>query len=89
MDDRWQVDIVDWQSSADGDFKWIMVVQGHLTKFIWLRALKTKEADEVAKHLVDIMLTFRAPSILQADNGSEFRNQTLQNFRQFWPDFRR
>lgn len=88
MNDRWQVDLVDWQSSADGDFKWIMVVQGHLAKFIWLRALKSKQADEVAKHLVDIVLTFGAPSILQADNGREFRNQTLQNLRQFWPNFR-
>lgn len=37
-----------------GDYKFILNYQDHLTKFVILRALKRKSADEVAAELVDI-----------------------------------
>ena len=39
---RGQVDLIDMQPYPDGDFKWIMHYQDHLTKFSYLSALKTK-----------------------------------------------
>lgn len=69
-----QVDLIDLQSQADGDYKFIMVYQDHLTKFVRLRALKTKTAAEVAYHLTDIFSDIGAPIILQSDNGREFAN---------------
>jgi len=45
---RGQVDLVDMQSKACGSYKWIMVYQCHLTKFVIIRPITTKRASEVA-----------------------------------------
>lgn len=72
---RGQVDLIDFQSQPDSDYKFILNYQDHLTKFIQLRALKTKSAAEVASALVEIFCIFGAPHILQSDNGREFDNK--------------
>ena len=61
MNSRCQVDLIDMQSSPDRDMKFILVYQDHLTKFVLLRSLYSKRADEVAHHLLDIFTTFGAP----------------------------
>ncbi|XP_059146922.1 tolloid-like protein 2 [Physella acuta] len=43
-----QKDLIDMQSKPDGKYKFILSYQDHLTKFILLRALETKRAEEVA-----------------------------------------
>ncbi|XP_064112756.1 KRAB-A domain-containing protein 2-like [Macrobrachium nipponense] len=45
---RSQVDLVDMQAMKQGNYKWIMVYQDHLTKFCVLRPLTSKRAAEVA-----------------------------------------
>ncbi|XP_068206257.1 uncharacterized protein [Palaemon carinicauda] len=65
--------------------KWIMVYQDHLTKFCILQALASKRAAEVAFHLLDILLLFGAPVILQSDNGSEFTSQVITELKEVWP----
>lgn len=63
------------QSQQDGEYRFILNYQDHLTKFVCLRPLKTKTAEEVAYHLVDIFCDKGAPHILQSDNGREFCNK--------------
>ena len=58
MNSRAQVDLIDMQSQPDGDFKWIMNYQDHLTKFIILKPLLTKVTSGVAKELVGIFCLF-------------------------------
>ena len=41
MNSRCQVDLVDMQSQPDGEYKWIMVYQDHLTKFVVVSTLMT------------------------------------------------
>jgi hypothetical protein len=60
---RCQVDLIDFQSNVDQLFKFIMVYQDHLTKFVVIRLLKTKTA-EVAYNSVDIFTLLGAPLIL-------------------------
>lgn len=88
LNDRCQVDLVDFQSNADGEFKWIMNVQDHLTKFIHLAPLKSKEASEIATHLLPIFLTFGAPTVLQSDNGREFCNRIINELKIVWPELK-
>ena len=45
---RCQVHFINMRSNPDGEFKFILNYQDHLTKFILLRALKSKRAEEVA-----------------------------------------
>lgn len=80
---RCRVDVIDMQSQADGDYKFIMVYQDHLM-FVQLRALKSKRAEEVAYHLVDVFTIFGAPSILHSDNGREFANKVIEKFCNMW-----
>lgn len=82
---RCQVDLIDYQSESDGDFKWVLNYQDHCTKFTILRALRTKTATEVASHLMDIFCIFGAPTILQSDNGREFVNQVIRELAVKWP----
>ncbi|GFX84393.1 KRAB-A domain-containing protein 2 [Trichonephila clavipes] len=48
LNSRFQVDLIDLQSNGDDENNFIMVYQDHLTKFVQLRPLKTKRAEEVA-----------------------------------------
>ena len=69
---RGQVDLIDYQSVPDNDYKWVLHYQDHFTKFSILRPLKTKTAAEVAYNILDIVMILGAPLILQSDNGREF-----------------
>lgn len=60
---RGQVDLIDMQSCNDGGYKFILNYQDHLSKFVMLRALKTKTAAEVTYNLIDIFCTFGAPYV--------------------------
>lgn len=83
---RSQVDLVDMQAMKQGNYKWIMVYQDHLTKFCVLRPLTSKRAAEVAYQLLDIFLLLGAPEILQSDNGSEFTACVITELKLLWPD---
>ena len=63
------------QSNADGDYKWILVYEDHLTKYCILLPRTTKSAEETAKKLMFIFSILAAPLILHSDNGREFVNQ--------------
>lgn len=76
---RGQIDLIDMQTEPDGPYKFIMNYQDHLTKFVFLRALKTKRAEEVAYNLMDIFCITGAPCLLHSDNGREFVNKIIDN----------
>ncbi len=69
----------------DGEYNWILTVQDHFTKFVWLKPLKNKTGLEVAKALYEIMGMFGAPAIIQSDNGKEFRNSVITSLKTLWP----
>ena len=77
------------QSEPDGDYRFIMNYQDHLTKFTILRPFKSKNAEEVAYQLMDIFCIFGTPFILQGDNGREFANKIIQNLAKMWPGIKR
>ena len=68
---RGQVDLIDLQNTSEVNrpYNFLMVYQDHLTKFVVLRALQRKSADEVVKNLLDIFSLFGPPHILQSYNG--------------------
>lgn len=83
-----QVDLVDYQSCPDEEFKWVMHYQDHFTKFSVLRPLKSKRAEEVAYQLIDIFLLIRAPHILQSDNWREFNANVITELKLLWPELK-
>ncbi|XP_023223766.1 KRAB-A domain-containing protein 2-like [Centruroides sculpturatus] len=79
------VDLIGFQSQPDREYKFIMVYQDHHTKFVILKSLMSKRAEEVAYNLVDIFSLLGAQSILQSDNGREFANNVVTSLKEFWP----
>ncbi|GFU78145.1 KRAB-A domain-containing protein 2 [Trichonephila clavipes] len=86
LNSRCQVDLIDLPSNRDGEYKFMMVYQNYLTKFVQLRPLKTKKAEEEAYLILPIFLTFGAPVILESDNGREFSNQAISEICSMWKD---
>ena len=72
LNERGQVDLVDLQTMKDGSYRYIMHYVEYLTKFHFLRPLKSKTASEVAYELLLIFLDIGAPHVLQSDNRREF-----------------
>ena len=66
---RCQIDIIDLQAEPDGPYKYILNYQDHHTKFVILKPLKTKCAEEVGENLIDIFTLLGSPLIIQSDNG--------------------
>lgn len=52
--------------------------QDQLTKFVQWRAVKSKHAEEVANHLIDIFTICGASSVPQSGNGRDFSNQIVE-----------
>ena len=83
---RGQVDLIDMRTIPDDHYKWILNYQDHFTKWVVLKPLGKKCAEEVANTLVATFYTLGAPNILQSDNGKEFDNALLfETLNMLWP----
>lgn len=85
FNERCQVDLVDFQSSPDGPYKYLLHYQDHLTKFSVLGPLQSKKATEVSRQLFSIFCIFGAPELLHLDNGREFVSIVVSNMVKSWP----
>jgi len=88
MNSRCQVDLIDMQAQPDGNYRFILVYQDHLTKYVLLKPLIHKRAEEVAYILLDIFTTFGGPCILQSDNGREFVNKVIEKLCSMWDELK-
>jgi hypothetical protein len=50
------MDLIDMQSLSYNDYRYIMVYQDNMTKFVVLWPLKSKRATDVAMQILDIFL---------------------------------
>lgn len=81
---RLQMDLIDMRTRPDGDFKWILHIRDHFTKFSWGFAIPSKEARHVAEKLVEIFFQFGPCKILQSDNGKEFTAHIIKDLKSMW-----
>jgi transposase InsO family protein len=49
--DRLVIDLMDFRGMPDRDFKWILQMKDHFSRFIWVYALKDKASETVGKIL--------------------------------------
>ena len=75
--DRWGIDIVGGLPITKQGYHAILIVVEYLTKYAWGFALKTKEASEVAFHILTLICMFGPPNILMSDMGKEFLNNIM------------
>jgi len=86
---RCQVDLIEFQLFSNEKFKYIMIYQDYLTKFIVLRPLKHKLVEEVAYNLIDIFTLLGAPYIIQSAHGRDFSNDVINCLQGFWPKLKK
>jgi hypothetical protein len=76
--ERVQMDLIDMSKQPDREYKWILHIKDHFSKFSQLYALKTKETAGVGKGFMSWIGTFGPPKILQTDNGREFCSNLIE-----------
>lgn len=62
---------------ANGD-KYVLNMIDHFTKFVWSKAIPTKDAGPIAKYFLEVLQQEGIAEFCVCDNGSEFRNATLK-----------
>lgn len=75
--ERVQVDLIDMRHEPDGQFKWFLHAKDHFSKLSALWPLKSKHADVVAESLAQFIMFYGPPSIIQCNNGKEFKGALL------------
>lgn len=56
-----------------------LVLTEYLTKFPVVYPIKTKTADEIARHLLEYISFFGPPEVIVSDQGTEFVNDTVRS----------
>ena len=77
--------MINFKAQPDREFKYILTLVNHFSKFSVLWPLPSKRAEEVANKLLPIFLTFGAPVILHSDNGRKFVNAVISELSTLWP----
>lgn len=74
-----QIDLVDMKSQRvavdDKTYRYILSLMDVFSRFHWLAPLQRKFPSHVAPHLERIFSEHGTPSILQSDNGGEFKKE--------------
>jgi transposase InsO family protein len=77
--ERIMIDLIDLRSYKESNqgFCWILTTIDVFSKFTQTYPLKKKSAQEVVQCMQKLIHSFGAPSILQSDNGKEFKNTLM------------
>ena len=81
-DNQWDADLADMQDvKGDNDgIAYLLIAIDLMSRFTWVRPLKTKSANEVKAAFQDIFSKGRKPDKLRTDQGKEFNNRVLQKY---------
>ena len=80
IDSQWDFDLIDLSNhreSNDG-YAYVLLAVDILSHYVWIRALKTKKAVEVAKAMESIFADGRKPLSARSDRGGEFTGLTFK-----------
>lgn len=78
--DLWQIDLIDLTSMKDNGYKFLLSAIDTGSKLVFLRALKSKRGEEVARALESIFRESKfKPRLIHADKGKEFYNKHVNS----------
>jgi hypothetical protein len=81
--ERVQIDLIDMRHEPSGQYKWILHIKDHFSKYTQLYPLKSKHAGPIADCFAQFIAAFLPPKIMQADNGKEFKGALLILLRKY------
>jgi hypothetical protein len=74
---------MDMRLNPDGEYKWILQIKCHFSRYVWLSALKDKGSEGVAI-VFSTWLAFNGLCrIVQCDNGTEFKGALRQKCQEY------
>lgn len=84
LDAQWDSDLMVLISHEEQNngYRYVLVAVDILSRYAWTRALKTKSGKEVADAFESIFAEGRKPWKIRTDQGSEFKNRTVQRMFQ-------
>ena len=78
-----EMDIQDMHQLSSAGNRYLLVVMDKASKFLFGFPLPSKEAVEVSRKLMELMLTFGVPVRMQSDAG-EFTGKVVQHLCTYW-----
>lgn len=75
--ERIQMDLIDMRQSPDGDYKWILHIKDHFSRFCMLYPLRHDREQEVMRCILEWIAILGPPAILQTDYGAAFANEPV------------
>ena len=79
--DRISIDLVFGLTITAEGYIGILVIVEFLSKYPWAKAIKSKTAKEIAKHLFEYITIFGPFKDLLSDQGKEFCNQIMEELK--------
>jgi Integrase core domain len=73
--DHMQWDIAGPFPTSEGGFNYVLVFADVATRFVWLKLIASKVAEDVVDAMVSIITEFGVPAIVQSDNDKALVNQ--------------
>ena len=70
-------DLIDIRHKPSGQFKWILYIKDHFSKYTQLYLLKSKYTEPIADAFALFIAAFLLPKIVQYNNGKEFKGALL------------
>ena len=84
IDEIWSFDLadmIDYKTSNNKVYRYIFIIIGNFSKYLWAKPLKNKYSKTVADVFSNILTTSkRSLNNLELDRGSEWYNSIFQNF---------
>ena len=74
--DHWQIDLVQLPTSQM-DNEYMLVITDLFTSYAITRAMRTKTAEETARHIYQVFGDWGPPRTVQCDQGKEFLNKVF------------
>jgi transposase InsO family protein len=76
------MDLIDFRRSPDENFKYILHIKDHFTRFSWAYPFVSKKTNDIALKLFELFTEIRPPTILQS--GREFTSKIIKNLSNLW-----
>ena len=77
--DRVGIDLVLGLPETERGNKGLLVMTEYLTKYVFVAPIKSKEAKEIADHVLSFISIFGPPKIILSDQGLEFNNSLVDS----------
>lgn len=81
--ERIQMDLIDMRLCPDRQYRWVLHIKDHFSRFCMLFPVSDRTSMEVANHFMTWIAFMGTPEILQTDNGIEFTGAVARIAEQY------